>query len=73
MRYLDLQKRLIKCWYLLNSGCHGNNTSIIGTGTVNNIPTKPADGASTPSYIVDVGTLSGGQTGTFTFSVRIDN
>jgi uncharacterized repeat protein (TIGR01451 family) len=47
--------------------------AIIGTGTVNNIPTKPADGASTPSYIVDVGTLSGGQTGTFTFSVRIDN
>jgi uncharacterized membrane protein YuzA (DUF378 family) len=47
--------------------------AIVGSGTVNNIPTKPADGTSTPSYIVDVGTLNGGQTGTFTFSVRIDN
>jgi uncharacterized repeat protein (TIGR01451 family) len=47
--------------------------TIVGSGSNNVVTQTPADGASTPSYIVDVGTLSGGQTGTFTFSVRIDN
>ncbi|MBL0230574.1 MAG: DUF11 domain-containing protein [Moraxellaceae bacterium] len=46
--------------------------AIVGSGTTNTIPTKPADGA-TGALIVNVGTLNGTQTGTFTFSVKIDN
>jgi uncharacterized repeat protein (TIGR01451 family) len=45
--------------------------AIVGSGSINTIPTKPADGAS-GAFIVNVGNLSGNQTGTFTFSVRID-
>ena len=45
--------------------------AVTGSGTVNTIPTAPADGG-TGAFIVNVGTLTGNQTGTFTFSVRID-
>ncbi|MBK7300476.1 MAG: hypothetical protein IPI79_09015 [Moraxellaceae bacterium] len=45
--------------------------AIVGSGTTNTISTKPADGA-TGALVVNVGTLNGTQTGTFTFSVKID-
>ncbi|MDO9178871.1 MAG: hypothetical protein Q7U16_11260 [Agitococcus sp.] len=45
--------------------------AIVGSGTTNTIPTSPVDGA-TGAFVVNVGTLSGNQTGTFTFSVKID-
>ncbi|MCP5173933.1 MAG: DUF11 domain-containing protein [Moraxellaceae bacterium] len=45
---------------------------VTGSGTNNTVTTKPADGAA-GALIADVGALNGGQSGTFTFSVRIDN
>ena len=46
--------------------------AVTGSGTNNTVTTKPADGAA-GALIADVGALNGGQSGTFTFSVRIDN
>ncbi len=45
---------------------------VTGSGTNNAVTTKPADGTA-GALVADVGSLNGGQSGTFTFSVRIDN
>lgn len=46
-------------------------TPVVTGGTVNTVPTKPADGAA-GALQANVGTLNGTQSATFTFSVRID-
>ena len=46
--------------------------AVTGSGTVNTVPTKPADGG-TGALVGNVGDLTGGQTATFTFSVKIDD
>ncbi len=46
-------------------------TPVVTGGTVNTVPTKPADGAA-GALQANVGTLNGTQSATFTFSVKID-
>jgi len=46
-------------------------TPVVTGGTVNTVPTKPADGAA-GALQANVGTLNGTQSAVFTFSVKID-